>query len=191
MASKSCTLCGCSYKNTRKFLQHLESHGHIRNIADSNINIVPAPTTKNNFDVKGNGEDSSSDDDGNLSQWEGDFDSAECLFCNTESADLSESLEHMQKLHGLYIPDQEYLIDMESLLSYLHVIIFEFNECIYCGVRRGTAEGVQHHMKDRQHCRIHVEESGDLADFYEFPEENTPARRGDGEKGSHSLFILK
>ncbi|CAH0020697.1 unnamed protein product [Clonostachys rhizophaga] len=100
------------------------------------------------------------------------FSSLSCLFCNSPSDSLEENLEHMQKRHGLFIPDKEHLIlDLESLLEYLHLVIFEYKECLYCHTSRRTIQAVQQHMMGTGHCKFDIsDEDSEFRDFYEYDE---------------------
>lgn len=42
-----------------------------------------------------------------------------CLFCNRKAADSSANLEHMATAHSFFVPDPDYLVDVEGLLKYL------------------------------------------------------------------------
>lgn len=98
------------------------------------------------------------------------FDPVQCLFCNQQSSDFTENMNHMQQLHGLFIPSPESLIvDLETLVGYLHLVIFEYTECLYCGSVRNTSQGAQQHMLGKRHCRIDItKESSEFRDFYDF-----------------------
>ncbi|CAI6099344.1 unnamed protein product [Clonostachys chloroleuca] len=100
------------------------------------------------------------------------FSSLSCLFCNSPSDSLEENLGHMQKRHGLFIPDKEHLIlDLESLLEYLHLVIFEYKECLYCHTSCRTIQAVQQHMMGTGHCKFDIaDEDSEFRDFYEFDE---------------------
>jgi pre-60S factor REI1 len=73
----------------------------------------------------------------------------------------------MSSLHGLFIPSPNELSDLETFLGYLATIIFEYNECLYCGLERGTVDGVQTHMRDKGHCMINMHAGSELLDFWE------------------------
>lgn len=79
---------------------------------------------------------------------------------------MGDNLEHMFKVHGMFIPNQEDLEDAEGLLSYLFNIIFEFRECLYCGKTKETVEGLRSHMIDKGHCKVAFDE--ELDQFYDF-----------------------
>ncbi|MCJ1225152.1 hypothetical protein MMC12_001801 [Toensbergia leucococca] len=108
------------------------------------------------------------------------YDPLRCLFCNVHSASLELNLAHMFKMHGMFIPNQEYLNDTESLLGYLFRIISEFHTCLSCGITKSTVEGIQQHMKDKGHCMINFDDDTELELFYDFSisESNTEDEGG-------------
>ncbi|KAJ7733099.1 C2H2 type zinc-finger-domain-containing protein [Mycena olivaceomarginata] len=80
-----------------------------------------------------------------------------CLFCSHESAVLDDNLTHMSTAHSFFIPDAEYLIDIQGLISYLGEKIAVGNVCIYCngkGKEFRTLEATRKHMLDKSHCKI-------------------------------------
>lgn len=91
---------------------------------------------------------------------------AQCLFCNIHSPTLDDNVEHMLKLHGMFIPNQEDVEDAQGLLLYFFNIISEFRECLYCGKTKETVEGIRSHMIDKGHCKITFDE--ELDQFYDF-----------------------
>ncbi|KAF2020596.1 hypothetical protein BU24DRAFT_487181 [Aaosphaeria arxii CBS 175.79] len=91
----------------------------------------------------------------------------QCLFCNTVSPTLDANVEHMFSTHGLFIPSQDQLSDMQSFLGYLATLVFEYHQCLYCGLERGTADGVQTHMRDKGHCMINLTPESELLEFWE------------------------
>ncbi|ROV87236.1 hypothetical protein VMCG_10764 [Cytospora schulzeri] len=96
------------------------------------------------------------------------FDPAQCLFCNHHSASLTKNISHMQRCHSLFIPCPDRLIvDSETLIQYLHLVIFEYGECLYCGSIRNTPQAAQQHMTGKGHCRIDItKEDSEFRDFY-------------------------
>ncbi|KAF6795459.1 Cytoplasmic 60S subunit biogenesis factor [Colletotrichum sojae] len=98
------------------------------------------------------------------------FTPGQCLFCPKPSTSFEESVAHMQKAHGLFIPYQQHLIvDLETFFKYLHLVIFEYRECIHCGTERATVQAVQQHMTGKGHCRFDVlEGDSEFAEFYDF-----------------------
>ncbi|KAI1661870.1 C2H2 type zinc-finger-domain-containing protein [Daldinia decipiens] len=98
-----------------------------------------------------------------------DFDPGSCLFCAQESDILDDNMTHMAAAHGFNIPFQEFLaVDPETVVEYLHFVISGYRECICCGTRRGTVEGVQQHMVAKGHCRFDI--SIETEELYEMPQ---------------------
>jgi len=94
-----------------------------------------------------------------------------CLFCSYESPTIELSASHMAKMHEMFIPEKEYLVDLEGLLGSLHEKIHEFHECLYCGKLKSSIFGLQTHMRDVGHCKIPFDtedEQLDIGEFYDF-----------------------
>ena len=94
-----------------------------------------------------------------------------CLFCNYKSPTLKLNVHHMGRHHGMFIPEQEYLQDLEGLIRYLYAKIKDNNECLYCHKIKPTSTGIQTHMRDKGHCMIAFEtedEMIEIGDFYDF-----------------------
>ncbi|KAL8743808.1 MAG: hypothetical protein Q9190_003871 [Brigantiaea leucoxantha] len=94
-----------------------------------------------------------------------------CLFCNYDSPAFKLGVLHMTKHHGLFIPEQPYLVDLEGLISFLYSKIAETHECLYCHKIKGSMEGIQTHMRDKGHCMIAFtseEEMIEVGQFYDF-----------------------
>jgi pre-60S factor REI1 len=91
----------------------------------------------------------------------------QCLFCNVNSPRLHANLEHMASSHGLFIPSPDRISDVEAFLSYVAVIVFKYNECLYCGVEKASVDAVQTHMRDKGHCKLNLHSSSELLDFWD------------------------
>jgi pre-60S factor REI1 len=110
-----------------------------------------------------------------------------CLFCNVNSQTLDANMEHMASSHGLSIPSTDQISDIESFLSYLAVIVYKYNECLYCGVEKGSVDAVQTHMRDKGHCKI---DPAELTDFLDTEEEKTEVEEGATVKLSQTEMRL-
>jgi pre-60S factor REI1 len=106
----------------------------------------------------------------------------QCLFCNLDSQTLDANLDHMSSQHGLFIPSPDQISDMESFLGYLAIIIFEYNECLYCSLAKGTVDGVQTHMRDKGHCMIMMNTESELLDFWELSDSEDEDRDNNKER---------
>lgn len=97
----------------------------------------------------------------------------ECLFCSHHSRSLLKNVAHMTKVHSFFIPDIEYLQDLQGLFSYLGEKVGVGKICLWCNERGKsfyTTESVQAHMVDKSHCRLLTDGDAALefADFYDF-----------------------
>lgn len=94
-----------------------------------------------------------------------------CLFCNHESPTPALNVHHMERIHGMFIPEKPYLVDLEGLVRHLQERVFSLNECITCGKVKANVYAVQTHMRDTGHCQIPYtteEEQLDIGEFYDF-----------------------
>jgi pre-60S factor REI1 len=53
-------------------------------------------------------------------EWEGEaLGLEECLFCSSVSSSMENNLNHMSVKHGFFLPDADFLVDLEEMVSYL------------------------------------------------------------------------
>lgn len=94
-----------------------------------------------------------------------------CLFCNYDSPTVALNIVHMERIHSMFIPERQYLIDLEGLIGALQQRIHEFHECLYCGKVKNTSLAVQTHMRDKGHCKIPYSSEGEqveIGEYYDF-----------------------
>lgn len=101
----------------------------------------------------------------------------ECLFCRTiqsgadEVETLSANVTHMVKSHSLFLPEQDYLVDLRGLVEYLQTKISVGNFCLACNKGFRNIEACRAHMASMSHRRIAYgtdDEQMELSDFYDF-----------------------
>lgn len=96
-----------------------------------------------------------------------------CMFCGHESNDFVDNMKHMSVVHSFFVPDTEYIIDLEGLLMYLGAKISRDFICIWCNERGRTfytLDAVRKHMTDKGHCKMLHEglALAEYADFYDY-----------------------
>lgn len=94
-----------------------------------------------------------------------------CIFCNYSSPTVPLNAHHMERFHGMFIPEKAYLVDLDGLLEQLQHTVHDDHECLYCGKIKSTVFGLQTHMRDKGHCKIPFtteEEQLAIGDFYDF-----------------------
>ncbi|XP_034744448.1 zinc finger protein 622 [Etheostoma cragini] len=97
----------------------------------------------------------------------------DCLFCSRHSKSLMKNIGHMTKAHSFFIPDVEFLVDLEGLVRYLGEKVGAGNVCLWCNEKGRSfysTEAVQSHMTDKSHCKLFTDGDAALefADFYDF-----------------------
>ncbi|KAI1263157.1 C2H2 type zinc-finger-domain-containing protein [Xylariaceae sp. FL1019] len=110
-----------------------------------------------------------------------------CLFCNYDSPTVPLNVVHMERIHGMFIPEKQYLVDIDGLVSLLQQRIQEYHECLYCGKYKNTAAAVQTHMRDKGHCMIPFtteEEQLRIGDYYDFRSTYSDGKEEDSEDES-------
>ena len=161
---RSCTACEQNYTDRKAWQAHLKSRNHAQKTAepDSKASLLSDDTPLSTLSLNAHEEDS-------FAKGEEGFSPLQCLFCNVESDSMDSNLMHMSHAHSFFIPNSEYLIDMESLLSYLFAVVSVFHECLFCGSSKATKFGVQDHMRGKGHCKVDFEDDEhDLKQFYDF-----------------------
>ncbi|KAI8666317.1 C2H2-type domain-containing protein [Fusarium keratoplasticum] len=174
----SCSTCQVSFETVQEQRQHAKSELHIENlrrkVADLGINTLPSSDTyqapSSNHRSQSPNDKSSESDSGSDREVNQDempeFVPENCIFCSHQASDIDDNLAHMKTTHSLTIPFQDNLVvEPATLIWYLHFVIFGYHECILCGTRRRTVEGVQQHMLDKGHCRFEM--SDEMMEFYD------------------------
>ena len=193
-----CRLCNVELSGPQAFRAHLKSDEHIYNLQlkVAEPGTTPSPPSANapkqqkkspshsrprkpRVEPESDQQhESSADSDSDVDPDQStppEFTPSKCLFCSQQSSPptLPSNLSHMSSAHGFTIPFQDCLaadITLETILEYLHFVIFAYRECISCSTRRGTVPGIQQHMIAKGHCRFDI--SPDTEDFYEMPQQS-------------------
>ena len=94
-----------------------------------------------------------------------------CIFCNYTSPTVPLNVQHMERFHGMFIPEKPYLVDLDGLIDQLQRKVHDDHECLFCGKIKSTVFGLQTHMRDKGHCKIPFtteDEQLAIGDFYDF-----------------------
>lgn len=203
-----CECCRKSFGNEKAFEQHNQSRKHVdtsrthtpRSPSGSKASSLSEANDKAVGKVEElvnavTIEDAIEEDDGD-SDWESvsgeddDFPGgdpvkpSECLFCGHRSATLAKNVAHMTQRHSFFIPDVEYLTDLEGLLTYLGEKVGAGLRCLWCcdtGKGFRSLLAVRRHMLDKGHCMMRLEPGETLleyADFYDYSASYPDAESG-------------
>mmetsp|Transcript_6742 Transcript_6742/g.9791 ORF Transcript_6742/g.9791 Transcript_6742/m.9791 type:complete len:433 (+) Transcript_6742:104-1402(+) len=102
-------------------------------------------------------------------------DPCQSLFDSTIHPNVNANVQYMQQKYGFFIPDEEYLINLTSLIGYCQEKIQIGQLCLYCQRGFRSPRAVKDHMVDSRHTKIRYEEGIDLWEyepFYDFSEAN-------------------
>ncbi|KAG8196754.1 hypothetical protein JTE90_014487 [Oedothorax gibbosus] len=111
-------------------------------------------------------------------------DTNDCLFCDHQSESTEANVLHMTTEHSFFIPDVEYLADLDGLIGSLAGKIHLGHICLWCnGKGRGfkSVKSVKQHMLDKGHCKMLHEGNAliDYADFYDYSSIDVTKEIGD------------
>ena len=96
-----------------------------------------------------------------------------CLFCDHKSPDLKCNLGHMDSIHGFFLPEEQYLIDLEGMMDYLGFKVGAGSTCLWCNKQFTTLHGVRLHMLSKDHCKIFYdqERAAEFREYYDYSEQ--------------------
>ncbi|XP_053322289.1 cytoplasmic 60S subunit biogenesis factor ZNF622 [Spea bombifrons] len=168
------------YEQQAKRMQEAESQAmaEIAEVEDGGWEDMDSEEEEEDVDSDEEMEDVVGGEEGSLSTAEnvslpGAIPITDCLFCGHHSRSLMKNVAHMTKVHSFFIPDIEYLQDLQGLIAYLGEKIGVGKICLWCnekGKSFYTTESVQAHMNDKSHCKLFTDGDAALefADFYDF-----------------------
>ncbi|TQV98199.1 pre-60S factor REI1 [Cordyceps javanica] len=179
-SGSSCGACGIAFDTVGAFRLHAKSTEHVaslrRRAAQSGAEIRDASDSDSESSRSyqaGSDSDSEPDERDNAPTTNSTttaapgFVAEQCLFCDVRSADFDASLIHMASTHSFVVPHQSSLVvDLPTLVWYLHLVIYTYRECIACGSRRRSAAAAQQHMQGKGHCRLDMA-NPEMRDFYD------------------------
>jgi pre-60S factor REI1 len=85
---------------------------------------------------------------------EGNIDPTVSLFDRHVSMTVKDNVQYMYQTFGFFLPDQEYLVDLEGLIGYCHEKIQLGHVCLYCQKIFGTAQSCKQHMIQTRHTML-------------------------------------
>lgn len=94
-----------------------------------------------------------------------------CLFCPYESDTVEGKCEHMAQAHSFFIPDMEYVSNLDGLVKFLGVKVGAYHVCLWCSSKcYRDLDAVQKHMVDKGHQKMRFEGETllEYADYYTY-----------------------
>ena len=90
------------------------------------------------------------------------------IFDDKEFETTEECLQYMCTTFGFFIPDIEYLADLDGLLGYLGEKVKCGGFCLYCQKAYLPGRSTQNHMIDKSHCKLAYDDEIDGDEYDEF-----------------------
>ena len=106
-------------------------------------------------------------DEGRISEEEEpiEIDPCQSLFDRHISASAESNADYLYQTYGFFIPDHEYLVDLEGLLGYCQEKIQIGRTCLYCQRQFGSAAACINHMRSSTHTKLRYEADIDMHEF--------------------------
>ncbi|KAF5679253.1 transcription factor [Fusarium heterosporum] len=169
----TCSLCDISFNDSQEHRKHAKSDSHVQALRKRATVAGLIEQSPHEHDIfrqqsKHTGCSSGESEPEDDAQVEAapEFDPKKCIICAHSDESFEDNLQHMEVAHCLRVPHKEHLVtDLETLIWYLYFIISTYHECIYCGTRSRTVEGIQQHMVDKGHCRVEL--TDEMLEFYD------------------------
>ena len=77
----------------------------------------------------------------------------------------------MSEKHSFFVPDLDFIVDLDGLLSYLGAKVGQGKCCLMCSEkskRFRSLDAVRKHMVDKGHCKMAFSGGDSLAEFADF-----------------------
>ncbi|XP_015785024.1 zinc finger protein 622 [Tetranychus urticae] len=195
--TRYCECCRKPFSSIKAYDQHCQSKKHRemkekKEIKDSiaakkqtSTKVPNNPVSTSNVEIDADNsddyEDIDSDDDDDYETVDEDYEEGkdairpdQCFFCLREADSIEDNVQHMSLVHSFFIPDVDYLTDLEGLLTYLGEKIGIDHVCLWCSYSGKTFRSIksaQQHMLSKGHSKINFEQADVLleyADFYDY-----------------------
>jgi pre-60S factor REI1 len=162
-----CQCCRKKFGSQKSYENHLQSKKH-----QDNVLLKPAKPVE---EVRIADSDEEMDEVSS-EEWEDEEEpipSTSCFFCKHHSESIEDNCKHMSEGHSFFIPDLEYVSDLEGLLAYIGERIGQGHICLWCGHlgrQFPSTEAVQKHMVDKGHCKMYHEGEVllEYSDYYDY-----------------------
>lgn len=185
-----CNACRKEFITDKSYENHLNSKKHRENAVraeksaeilggQSDIPMNGAAQKSKNAVIEDFGDDNEDAEieEVDSDEWDEDTENPiannDCIFCVHHSDDLVENVKHMSVAHSFFVPDTEYIVDLEGLLMYLGEKVTRDFICLWCNDRGRTfysLDAVRKHMTDKGHCKMLHEglALAEYADYYDY-----------------------
>ena len=148
-----CVACGKCFKNNKAYENHIQSKKHQEMILK--FERPPAIIKPEIEELEEEDEDDMEIEEVDSDEWEDDpIEITDCLFDSHHSSSLEKNLSYMMTNYSFFLPDPEFITDLEGLMGYLGAKVGQGHMCLWCNKRFSSVRDVQRHMVDTGHCKL-------------------------------------
>lgn len=91
-----------------------------------------------------------------------------CFFCNKASLDMRANLTHMDRFHGFFVPEEQYVTNLDGFVDYVRFKVGAAATCLWCDKKFFDVGDAQRHMRSKDHCKIRYDQEKAINEFKEF-----------------------
>jgi len=160
-AKSYCIACRKKFGTAKAYENHIGSKKHKQMVLKVDVNTLNAVKEKAAKEIEAKVENIEEEEDMEIEEidsdeWEEDpLEVTDCLFCPKRFTTLEKNATHMTEVHSFYLPDPEFLIDLQGLMEYLGAKVGQGMMCLWCSSKQyKSVEAVQKHMRDLGHCKL-------------------------------------
>ena len=121
-AKSYCVACGKNFKNLKAYENHIVSKKHLEMVLKFKEKPAktPLPPDSEGEDDEEMDEDDEEIEEVDSDEWEDEpIEKTVCLFSGYRSSSMEKNLKHMSINYSFFLPDPEYITDLEGLIEYL------------------------------------------------------------------------
>ena len=151
-----CVACGKCFKNNKAYENHIQSKKHQEMILKfERPPAIIKPEIEEEEEEEEEDEDDMEIEEVDSDEWEDDpIEITDCLFDSHHSSSLEKNLSYMMTNYSFFLPDPEFITDLEGLMGYLGAKVGQGHMCLWCNKRFSSVRDVQRHMVDTGHCKL-------------------------------------
>jgi len=172
-AKPFCIACRKKFGTSKAYENHMGSKKHKEKVLKVDVDTLNAVKEKAVKEIESKVEKEEEEEmdieEVDSDEWEDDpLEVTDCLFCPRKFTTLEKNATHMTEVHSFFLPDPEFLVDLQGLMEYLGAKVGQGMMCLWCSSRQyKSVEAVQMHMIDKGHCKL-LYEGETLIEYDEF-----------------------
>jgi len=185
-----CMVSGKSFKSRKAYENHLNSKKYKEMLLK-----YEAPPPKESFVNSESEEEEEDEDDMEIEEvdsdeWEDEpIEKTVCFFSGHQSSTVEKNLAYMAEQYSFFLPDPEYISDLDGLMEYLGAKVGQGHMCLWCNKTFNSAADVQRHMIAKGHCKLlyDSETMHEYADWYDYTSSYPDAENPEEEIDLNSI----